>query len=152
MTRAEIRPVRLPPGETETAKRALERVRDYLDTHRDRAQVSVTVEDCDREPLVLPREVVELLAASLAHLGAGRGVLIVPSDVELTTQQAADMLNVSRPFLVGLLNAGEIEYRIVGTHRRVAASSVMEYKRRDGQRHRAAADELARLGQETGPI
>ncbi|MFD9242898.1 helix-turn-helix domain-containing protein [Streptomyces sp. NPDC059556] len=152
MTRTETRPVKLPPGETATANRALERVRDYLDTHRDRAQVAVTVEDGGREPLVLPREVVELLAATLAHLGAGRGVSIVPSDAELTTQQAADMLNVSRPFLVGLLNAGEIEYRTVGTHRRVAASSVMEYKRRDDRRRRAAADELTQLGQETGLI
>ncbi|MEU6172865.1 helix-turn-helix domain-containing protein [Streptantibioticus parmotrematis] len=152
MTKTESRPVRLPPEKAATANQALQRVRDYLDSHRDRTQVTVTVEGGGREPLVLPREVVELLAATLAHLGAGRAVSIVPSDAELTTQQAADMLNVSRPFLIGLLKAGEIEYRTVGTHRRVTAASVLDYKRRDDQRRRAAADELTHLGQETGLI
>ncbi|WP_235001957.1 helix-turn-helix domain-containing protein [Actinacidiphila paucisporea] len=74
----------------------------------------------------------------LAHLGAGRGVSVVPADAELTTQQAADILNVSRPFLVGLLNAGEIEYRNVGTHRRIKASSPIEYKQQDDRRRRGA--------------
>lgn len=60
------------------------------------------------------------------------------------------MLNVSRPFLIGLLNAGEIEYRNVGTHRRIKASSLIEYKQQDDRRRRAAADELTQLGQEMG--
>jgi excisionase family DNA binding protein len=55
------------------------------------------------------------------------------------------MLNVSRPFLIGLLDAGEIEYRIVGTHRRITASSLLQYKRKDDQRRREAADELTQL-------
>ncbi|MFE1230615.1 helix-turn-helix domain-containing protein [Streptomyces sp. NPDC058745] len=153
MTKTESRPVKLPPEKAATAHRALQRVRHYLDTHRERAQITVTVEDSDEtEPLILPREVVELLAGTLAHLGAGRGVSIVPSDAELTTQQAADMLNVSRPYLIGLLKAGEIDYHQVGTHRRIAASSVLEYRRRDDKRRRAAADELTQLGQEMGLI
>ena len=150
MTRTDIRPVKLPPEKTESANRALTRVRSYLSAHQDLGQIHVTVEDGERAPLTLPREAVELLAALLAHLGAGRAVSVVPSDAELTTQQAADMLNVSRPFLIGLLDAEEIEYRTVGTHRRIKASSLMEYKRRDDQRRREAADELTELGQEMG--
>ncbi|MEV5537265.1 helix-turn-helix domain-containing protein [Saccharopolyspora shandongensis] len=60
------------------------------------------------------------------------------------------MLNVSRPYLIGLLEAGEIEHRKVGTHRRVKVESLLEYMRRDDQRRREAADELTDLTQELG--
>ncbi|GGO47147.1 helix-turn-helix domain-containing protein [Streptomyces lasiicapitis] len=153
MTKIDVRPVKLPDEKQESANQALSRVRDYLAEHQDASQVRVTVQDgVDREPLVLPREAVELLASLLAHLGAGRAVSIVPSDAELTTQQAADMLNVSRPFLIGLLDAEEIEYRTVGSHRRITASSLLEYQRRDDHRRRLVADELTQLGQEMGTI
>jgi excisionase family DNA binding protein len=152
MSRTDIRPVRLPPEKTETASRALRRVRSYLVTHRDATQVEVTVEGAEEGGLVLPREAVELLATMLAHLAAGRGVSVMPHDAELTTQQAADLLNVSRPFLIGLLQAGEIEYRTVGTHRRVPVQSLLDYRRRDDRRRREAADELTQLGQEMGLI
>lgn len=152
MTRTEIRPVKLPPERVAAAAHALTRVRSYLASHQDLTQINVTVEDGEREPLALPREAVELLAGMLAHLGAGRAVSVVPSDAELTTQQAADMLNVSRPFLIGLLEAGEIDYRTIGTHRRITASSLLEYKRKDDQRRREAADELTQLGQDMGMI
>ncbi|OKJ78533.1 helix-turn-helix domain-containing protein [Streptomyces sp. CB02460] len=151
MTKTDIRPVKLPPEKTAAANRALTRVRGYLTEHPDLAQIAVKpLNDSEREPLTLPREAVELLAGLLAHLGAGRGVSIVPSTAELTTQQAADILNVSRPFLIGLLEAGEIECRMVGTHRRITASSLMEYKQADDRRRREAADELSQLGQEMG--
>ncbi|WP_329133898.1 helix-turn-helix domain-containing protein [Streptomyces sp. NBC_01476] len=150
MTRTDIRPVTISPEQTASTNQALRQVRSYLETHKDRREITVTVADGEPEPLTLPREAVELLAGLLAHLGAGRGVSVVPADAELTTQQAADMLNVSRPFLVGLLNAGEIEYRNVGTHRRIKASSLIEYKLQDDQRRRAAADEVTQLGQEMG--
>ncbi|MFF5721657.1 helix-turn-helix domain-containing protein [Streptomyces buecherae] len=153
MTKTDFRPVKLPDDKQETANHALARVRNYLVEHQDASQIQVSVRDGgDREPLVLPREAVELLASLLAHLGAGRAVSIVPSDAELTTQQAADMLHVSRPFLIGLLDAGEIEYRTVGTHRRITASSLLEYQREDDRRRRLAADELTKLGQEMGMI
>ncbi|MEV2244528.1 helix-turn-helix domain-containing protein [Streptomyces sp. NPDC049970] len=151
MTKTDLRPVKLPDDKKEAANHALARVRTYLAEHQEASQIRVNVQDGgDLEPLVLPREAVELLASLLAHLGAGRAVSIVPSDAELTTQQAADMLNVSRPFLIGLLEAGEIEYRTVGTHRRITASSLLEYKRQDDRRRRLAADELTRLGQGMG--
>ncbi|MFH8794932.1 helix-turn-helix domain-containing protein [Streptomyces sp. NPDC017941] len=153
MAKIDVRPVKLPDDKQQSANQALSQVRAYLAEHQDASQIHITVQgEGEREPLALPREAVELFASLLAHLGAGRAVSVVPSDAELTTQQAADMLNVSRPFLIGLLDAGEIEYRTVGTHRRITASSLLAYQRRDDHRRRLVADELTQLGQEMGMI
>jgi excisionase family DNA binding protein len=81
-------------------------------------------------------------------MAGGQGVSVVPAHAELTTQQAADLLNVSRPFLIGLLEAGEIDYRKVGKHRRVKAASLLDYMRHDDQRRRQAAEELTALTQD----
>ncbi len=150
MSVALLEPVQ--PGEEDaaTANVAVERVTAYLTRHPDGpSQVRLVVED-DGEELVVPRAAVELLARVLAHMAAGQGVSVVPAHAELTTQQAADLLNVSRPHLIGLLEAGEISYRKVGKHRRVRASSLLEYMRADDRRRRVAADELSALTQEMG--
>lgn len=130
------------------AGEVLPRVHDYLATHDDDV-VRLLVTD-DQETLDVPRSAVELLARVLAHMAAGQGVSIVPAHAELTTQQAADLMNVSRPFLIGLLSAGEIDYRTVGKHRRIKAESLMDYIAADDRKRREAADELTQLNQEMG--
>jgi excisionase family DNA binding protein len=68
----------------------------------------------------------------------------------LTTQQAADLMNVSRPHVIKLLDEGKIQYRLVGTHRRVEAASVKDYISQAPARQRAAADQLSELTEEMG--
>ncbi|MDR1512067.1 MAG: helix-turn-helix domain-containing protein [Propionibacteriaceae bacterium] len=98
----------------------------------------------------LPRSALAALAQVLASFARGEAVTVVPAQAELTTQQAADALRVSRPFLIGLLDAGQIEYRLVGTHRRVQAASLIRYLRADDARRQATADALAAETRELG--
>jgi excisionase family DNA binding protein len=142
-----------PPtgGNADFAARALKSVKHSLSRSPRHDRLRFYTEEGNAD-LELPREAVELLATVLSHMAAGRAVSIVPENAELTTQQAADMLNVSRPFLIGLLDAGEIDYRKVGTHRRIKAQSLLQYQREDDQRRRDAADELTALNQDTGLI
>lgn len=90
----------------------------------------------------VPRSALAALAQVLDSFAHGEGLTVLPSQAELTTQQAADALQVSRPFLIGLLDVGQIEYRTVGTHRRVKAASLMRYLRKDDERRQTVADAL----------
>ncbi len=149
MTALAVSPVQPDESDISTAVEALPHVKDYLASHTS-SVIRLVVADDSQETLVVPRGAVELLAQVLAHMAAGQGVSVVPAHAELTTQQAAGLLNVSRPFLIGLLDAGEIEYRKVGKHRRIRAQSLMAYLARDDQERREAADELTRLNQAMG--
>jgi excisionase family DNA binding protein len=149
MTALALTPIQPDESDINTAVEALPHVKSYLAAHAGRV-IRLVVADDSQETLVVPRAAVELLGQVLAHMAAGQGVSVVPAHAELTTQQAAELLNVSRPFLIGLLDAGKIEFRKVGKHRRVKAQSLMAYMASDDQDRRQAADELTRLNQEMG--
>ena len=102
------------------------------------------------EQVVVPRAVLDLLGGALANLAKGEGVTLVSANAELTTQQAAELLNVSRPFVIRLLDEGKIEYRLVGTHRRIKTVSLLTYLREDDVKRKAAADELSAMTRELG--
>ena len=101
-------------------------------------------EDAVELPPADSRMIMELLML----IGKGEAVTLVPIGAQLTTQQAADMLNVSLPFLIKLLEDKQIPYHMVGTHRRIRAQDVFSYKHKRDAKRIKALDELAKLGQE----
>jgi len=96
----------------------------------------------------LPAMVVQLLVQLLTELAQGNAVTFMPIHAELTTQQAADLLGVSRPFLVKQLDEDIIPYRKIGTHRRILFRDLMQYKREIDAKRLSTLDELAAQAQE----
>lgn len=101
--------------------------------------VDVYVNGTDNEPITLHPVVLDLITEVLARVSADQPVSIVTPDTIFTTQQAADMLNVSRPYLVRLIDQGQLLAEKVGRHRRIKASDLNEYRRRQQAAARAAA-------------
>ena len=95
----------------------------------------------------LPATAVSLLMEILDAMAAGRGVTIIPEGVELTTVEAAEILNVSRPYLIKLLEEGQIPFRKVGTHRRILMDDVMNYKKTSDAQGQKILDELTAQAQ-----
>ncbi|MBT9291752.1 excisionase family DNA-binding protein [Prosthecodimorpha staleyi] len=89
-----------------------------------------------------------LLMDLLRHVGSGNAVTLVPVSQMLTTQQAADILNVSRPFFIKLLEEGQIPFELVGRHRRVKAENLFSYKARRDQKRGEALSALAEMDSE----
>jgi excisionase family DNA binding protein len=96
----------------------------------------------------IPTSALRLLLDVLTEIGQGNAVSIIPIHAELTSQEAADVLNVSRPFLVQLLEKGDIPFHKTGTHRRVRYQDVIAYKERIDAQRRKALDELTAQAQD----
>jgi excisionase family DNA binding protein len=104
----------------------------------------------DETTTELPRSLYEVIVRAVHQLALGNGVSILPVATELTTQEAADLLNVSRPFLVRLLDSEGIPYRYVGTHRRVRLDDLLHYRAVRDRERRAALSRMTKRAQELG--
>lgn len=98
----------------------------------------------------MPASLFKTLIKVLAQIGNGNTVAVIPIQAELTTQQAADLLNVSRPHLVKLLEQGAVPHHMAGTHRRVRAQDVLNFKAKTDQRREATLAKVAELDEELG--
>jgi len=117
---------------------------------RVRLRVGADGDHPHEETVSIPVAAFRLLMDVLNEMAQGNAVTLIPVHAELTTQQAADVLNVSRPFLIKLIEEGKLPCRMVGTHRRVLFSDLNEYKRKiDGDRAKAL-EELAAQAQDLG--
>jgi excisionase family DNA binding protein len=140
----------IPPSKDEVAMARTSGQRLALLARSGRS-VTMRVRDAgDEETIELPAGAVKLLVEILEDMASGRAVTIVPQNAELTTQQAADFLNVSRPFLVQLLEEQKLPYRKVGTHRRVRFEDVFLYKEKIDLERRKVLDALAVEAQDLG--
>lgn len=102
------------------------------------------------ETLRLPRSVSNLLYLLLAEMAQGNAVTLIPVHAELTTQEAADYLNVSRPYLIRLLEEGKVKFSKVGTHRRVKFSDLEAYRKGSEEERQRVMNELAAQAQDLG--
>jgi excisionase family DNA binding protein len=100
--------------------------------------------------VVVPRAALELFVRILGEMASGNAVTIVPVHAELTTQQAAELLNVSRPFMVKLLEEGRLPFRLVGTRRRVRFEDLARFRQRDDEERSKVMDELTAEAQRLG--
>ncbi len=146
MTATLDRPV-LPSQED--AELAVEASRE-LSRHRQRTGDELQVQFDDGKVLRLPKAAADLLHHILKEMAIGNAVTIIPIHAELTTQEAADLLNVSRPHLVKLLEEGKIKFNKVGTHRRIKFSDLEAYRLAAEAERQKAMEELAAEAQELG--
>ena len=125
-----------------------------LATHKLGRRSSVHIQLFDdeeeAETAEVPASAVRLFLQLLTEMSQGNAVTLIPTHAELTTQQAADLLNVSRPYLVKLLDEGSIPCRTVGKFRRVRFDDLMAYKRRDDEARAKVLDQLTAEAQGLG--
>ena len=106
--------------------------------------------DGDAEPIEVPVAALRMLVDILANMAEGNAINLVPIHAELTTQQAADFLGVSRPHLVGLVDKGEIPHHKAGTHRRIFFRDLLAYREKRMGKSLEALDALSEQAQELG--
>lgn len=134
--------------EAEQAKQSSRTLSKYATA--DRVHLSLLGHNGESDDLVLPGHVLQILLDVLSEMSQGNAISLIHYHQELSTQEATNLLNVSRPFLVKLLEQGDIPFRKVGAHRRVLLQDILDYKETIDQQRNKVLDELAQLSQDEG--
>ena len=154
MTIPSQRPPRLPSdheiAQAREASRQLARLLPTDDGTVSAPALRLVTDDNHHEMIAIPPGALRLLVDMLTQLGQGRAVTVLPQNAELTTQEVADYLNVSRPYVVKLIEEEKLPARKVGTRRRIAFEDLLRFDEQQRARQRAALDELARIDAELG--
>lgn len=127
---------------------SIQSIRDALSTDGGAEATWYFLTDSTGKSIALPNAMFQVLKAVAHELAAGHSITILNFDDALTTQQAANLLQVSRPYLVQELKEGKMPYSMVGTHRRVRLGDVLAYKERRDQQRKEALEELRRASDE----
>ena len=144
--RFEPEPIRAEAEETPL----LELLREALEAPAARASAARLLA-ADGRPLELPESVYRVLVETVRELAEGNAVAVLPVRTELTTQEAADLLNVSRPYLIKLIEQGTVPCTLTaGNHRRLRLSDVLAYRRVRDEERRAALDEMSAEAERLG--
>jgi excisionase family DNA binding protein len=143
-------PVIPTPHEVALAEASSRVLAQHLPTRPADVQLRLVADGQETETITVPATVVTLFLRLLREIARGHAVTLLPLHTELTTQQAAEVLNVSRPFLVRLLEDGQIPYRKVGTHRRVQLRDILTYKEHTDADRRTVLAELTAEAQRLG--
>jgi excisionase family DNA binding protein len=144
VARIEQAPFVASDEEAVIAREAVSRLKPIAEANQD---VRLRVMESPDVVVPIPARALKLITDVLDSMARQTAVSFVPHDAELTTRQAADLLAVSRPHLVDLIDRGEIPHTMVGTHRRVRAADVLAYREARDRKRREAVAELARLSQ-----
>jgi len=149
MTATDLSRTTLPlEQEVQAAAKGQRALAAYLATQGEIQRIQIYDEKNKAHQVELPTSALRLLVDILAELADGNAVKVVPIHAELTTQEAADMLNVSRPHLVKLLEEGVLPFHKTGKHRRVLFADLMRYREVREQASHAAMEALAQQAQD----
>jgi excisionase family DNA binding protein len=140
------------PDDTRIAQESSRRLAKRLGARKKNVRFRIQPDDEPAETIAIPLAAFRLLTEILTEMAKGNAVTLIPVHAELTTQQAADLLNVSRPYLIELVEKGQIPHRKVGTHRRVLFQDLMAYKQKIDAARLKALEELSALDQELGGL
>ncbi|WP_343530228.1 helix-turn-helix domain-containing protein [Yokenella regensburgei] len=145
--------VMLPDSrESELAQRSQRELEAYLSTCFETQRISIHGDDDKTHTMELPTSAMTMLVEILGELAAGNAVQIVPVQAELTTQEAANILNVSRPHMVKLLEEGQLPFHKIGRHRRILFADLMKYKSKREHESLDAMQALADQAQDLGML
>ncbi len=145
-------PIAPSPADTTFARESARLLAPSLATANGTVRLRVEEPNAPNEPVVIPTVAFELLLKILNEMADGNTVRVIPGHTELTTGDIAELLKVSRPYVIKLLDEGQIPSHRVGTHRRARLKDVLDYREEHYKARKAILDRMAAMDQELGLI